>query len=392
MRIAVFDYGITSTNPIGGCHLRMLRSLCHEHDFTVFAVKFENPDPERIHWIQIPVPVRPLALLYVAFHLLAPLYYWAYRLWHREQFSLVQMVESNLSFGDVAYSQFCHRAYLKHHWKQSRASGLRGWLRWLDHRLHALMEPWIYRRVRCVVVPSHGLSRELSSEYPTIENKIHILPNPVDIERMHSPAEFDRESFRRNLGLLSEELSLVFVALGQFERKGLPLLLEALQHVNNPRLKLVVVGGEPDLVAAYQSNAKRLSLDGQVVFTGMQRDVRPYLWSADAFTFPSFYETFSLVSFEAAAAGLPLIVTPLYGVEEFIRDGENGILVEGTLNGITEGIIRFLTLTPEARRAMGEQARRAVEAYNVDSFLYSWRNFYRTLDGRFTSVMSSKSA
>ena len=43
MRIAVFDYRITPNNPIGSCHLAMLRALAAEHEFTVFAVEFENP-------------------------------------------------------------------------------------------------------------------------------------------------------------------------------------------------------------------------------------------------------------------------------------------------------------------------------------------------------------
>jgi hypothetical protein len=48
MRIAVFDYKVVPTNPIGSCHLRMLQGLCREHEFTVFAVEFENSCPERI--------------------------------------------------------------------------------------------------------------------------------------------------------------------------------------------------------------------------------------------------------------------------------------------------------------------------------------------------------
>lgn len=375
-KILIVDYKIVPTNAIGGCHLRILRELCHEHEFTVFAVEFENPLPERIRWIRIPAPTRPLALLFFVYHLLAPLYYWAHRLRRRAPYDHVQFVESNFSFGDISYSHFCHRAYLKHHWKQSAHRGLRGWLRWLDHWLHAFLEPWVYRRAKRIVVPSRGLARELIAEYPYTRDKIRIIPNCVELERMHVPSEFDRERFRKDLGVDPEDLALVFVALGHFERKGLPLLLEALRRLGNPRLKLLVVGGQPDLLAAYGSRVEQLGLKGKLVFVGMQRDVRPYLWAADAFALPSFYETFSLVSFEAAAARLPLIVAPLYGVEEVLRDGENGILVERTSEGVAEGIARFLTLSPEARRSMGEKARRDVEGYAPENFLAAWGNLY----------------
>jgi glycosyltransferase involved in cell wall biosynthesis len=380
LKVGVFDYQASMTNPVGGCHLRMLRALCNECDFTVFSWKFDNPCPERIRWVRVPAPPRPLALLYMAYHVLAPIFYWADRERRKSRFDHVQMVESNLSFGDICYSQFCHRAYLKRHWKQSRPEGLRRFFRWLDHRLHALLEPWVYRRVRHIVIPSHGLARELASEYPSTKGKIHMIPNPVDVERLRPPEEFNRDEFRAGLGFAPGGVVLVFVALGAYERKGLPLVLEALSELGERRLRLLVVGGPRDLVAEYRSRVKRLGLQEQVVFTGAQRDVRPFLWAADAFAFPSFYEVFPLVALEAAAAGLPLLVSQLNGVEEFLRDGENGILLERTPEGVAKGIRRFLAIPAETRCAMGERACRDVQRYSTENFVAAWRCFYEGLD------------
>lgn len=379
MRIAIFDYKVIPTNPIGSCHLRMIQGLCGEHDFTVFVVEFENPCPDRVRFVRVPAPTRPLALLFLAYHLLAPLVYFLYRLRTGARFDLVQMVESNLSFGDVAYVHFCHRAYLKHHWKEAGARGLRGVLRFLDHWLHALVEPWVFRRVKRIVVPSQGIKRELERTYPVTRGKITVIPNPVSLERMARPPEFDREDFRRKLEAGPEDVVLVFVALGHFERKGLPLVLEALRQLGDKRVKLWVVGGEADLVAFWQGRAREMGLEEQARFLGMQRDVRPFLWGADAFVFPSSYETFSLVSAEAAAAGLPLIVTPLYGVEEFMRDGETGFVVERSPEGVTEGLRRFAALSPEERSQLGAKAQSAVAVYKLENFVKHWREFYAAL-------------
>lgn len=376
MRIAIFDYKVIPTNPIGSCHLRMIQGLCGEHDFTVFAVEFENPCPDRVRFVRVPAPTRPLALLFLAYHLLAPLVYFLYRLRTGARFDLVQMVESNLSFGDVAYVHFCHRAYLKHHWKEAGARGLRGVLRFLDHWLHALVEPWVFRRVKRIVVPSQGIKRELEGTYPITRGKITVIPNPVSLERMARPPEFDRESFRRKLEASPEDAVLVFVALGHFERKGLPLVLEALRQLGDKRVKLWVVGGEADLVAFWQGRAREMGLEEQARFLGMQRDVRPFLWGADAFVFPSSYEVFPLVSLEAAAAGLPLIVTPLYGVEEFMRDGETGFVVPRDSDKLQEAIAKLATLEVEKRVTMGKMAREAVRGYGIKSFVENWRRFY----------------
>src|SRR5450432_3880286 len=253
MRIAVIDYRVVRSNPIGGCHLRMIAGLCAEHQFTVFAPEFENPAPDRIEWVRVRVPKRPLAILFVAFHLLAPFYYWLYCLRHRARFDVVQIVESNLSFGDVSYSQFCHRAFLRDHWSQIGSKGFRGACRWLDHYLHALLEPFVYRRMKRIVVPSAGLARELSAEYPLIANKIHILPNPVDTDRTRRPADFDRDAFRTKFGFAETDVVLLFSALGHFERKGLPVLLSALRELANQRIKVLVVGGQTDLIKRYEA-------------------------------------------------------------------------------------------------------------------------------------------
>ena len=379
MRIAIFDYAVVPTNPAGGCHSRMIKGLCHEHEFTVFAVKFENPCPGTVRWVRVPVPLRPAALTFVAFQVAAPICYAWERIQRRARYGLVQFTETNIAFGSVSYAHFCFRAYLKRHWAQSRPGGLRRFAYWLALRLRAAAEPHVFRRAKHIVTPSQGLARELAEEYPFTTGKIRVLPNPVDIERMRKPRDFDRRVVREGLGLNDEDVAFVFVALGAFERKGLPLLLEALRRLPERKAKLLVAGGQPDLVSSYRRLASRKGLDGVVRFLGSQVDVRPYLWAADAFVLPSHYEVFPLVALEAAAAGLPLLVTPLSGVEEFIRHGENGFLLQLSAGGITHGLRLLLDLSPEARKAMGGAAQQDVARYDTVNFVDAWRRFYREI-------------
>jgi glycosyltransferase involved in cell wall biosynthesis len=376
LRIAIFDYRITRNNPIGSCHLAMLRALGAEHEFTVFAVEFDNPNPEKIRFIRVPSPTRPLALLFVVYHFMAPLCYCLYRLRGGAKPDLVQALESNLGFGDLLYSHFCHGMYLKHHWKKSGARGLRGAFRWLDHELHAWMERFTYPRAKYVVVPSRGLARELKEEFPYIEDKLTVLPNPISLDRLQVPPDFDRQAFRHSLGIDEQDLVGLFVALGQFERKGLPLLMQALGTPGMERFKLIVVGGESDLIARFGANYQ---LGDRVKFVGMQSDVRPFLWSSDVFVFPSLYETFSLVTYEAAASGLPIVVSQLYGVEDLLVDGDNGFLIETSVAGVRTGLERILNLSPDDRYAMGQRARLAASACSEEHFVDAWRAFYLRL-------------
>jgi glycosyltransferase involved in cell wall biosynthesis len=379
--IALFDHNVVSGNPIGGCHLRILEALSEDYQFTVFATRFENPRPERIRWVRVPAPPRPLVAQFLCYHLLAPLLYLAVRLKEGAAFDLVQAMENCVLRTDVAYVQFCHRAYLRRHWNESGAHGLRGWIRWLDHRVRALLEPSVYRRAGRIVVPSRGFAAEMVAEYPWLREKVVVVPNPIDVPRMRRPNGFDRDGFRARFGLRPDDVVLIFVALGQYERKGLPLLLDALNMISDPALRLLVVGGERDLVSHYREHVRRRGLAQRVVFVGMQGDVAPFLWAADAFAFPSAYETFSLVSFEAGAAGLPLLISPLHGIGEVLRDGENGFVLERTGAGVEAGLRRFLELSPDERQRMGECARHAVAAYSVPRFIAAWGGFYAEILG-----------
>lgn len=376
LHIAIYDYKITRNNPAGSCHLAMLRALAGEHDFTVFAVEFENPCPEKIRFVRVPSPTRPLALLFIVYQFMAPLCYLLYRLRGGVKPDLVQSLESNLAFSNILYSHFSHGGYLKRHWSKSGATGLRGCLRWIDHQLHAWMEKFTYPRASQVIVPSQGLARELRIEFPYIEDRLTVLPNPINLPRLQKPEEFDRQAFRHSLGMNDHDLVGLFVALGQFERKGLPLVMQALATAGMERVKLVVVGGEADLIARYREQAEKLGLGKRVNFVGMQSDVRPYLWSSDVFVFPSLYETFSLVTYEAAAAGLPIVVSQLYGVEDLLVDGDNGFLIETTVAGVRDGLQRVLNQSESERYLMGQRARQAASACSEDHFVDAWRAFY----------------
>jgi glycosyltransferase involved in cell wall biosynthesis len=384
VRIAVFDYRVTPSNPIGSCHRHMMSALCEEHDFVVFAPEFDNPRPDRICYIPVKVPMRPLALLFVLFHLRARRAWRRYRRGGGSPADLIQGVESKRLGTDVLYSHFCHRAYLQASggFSPSMLLAYRSFLRWFDHRLHAWMEPAAYRAVKHVVVPSGGLARELIREFPMLAGKVTVIPNPIDVEALKPPADLDRIGLRRELGFAERDLVLVFTALGHFERKGLPLVMEAMNGIGRSNVKLLVVGGEASLVRDYTRRAAALGIGGQVVFVGRQMQVRRFLWLADAFVFPSIYEVFSLSTLEAAAAGLPLIVTRLHGTEDFARNHENAFVIDRTVPAVRTAINELLTLSSDRRQRMGQSAQDAVSAFTFARFTAAWSKFYQGLADR----------
>jgi hypothetical protein len=181
-RLVVVDMALARRAPAGSCVLEEVRGLAQTFDVTVFSDSCEAAGEPGVTWFRLPVPGRPILLRYVLFHMLLPLRVALWRL-AGGRAERVQCTQGQLPGSDVVYAHFCHAAYLKGAWGLSTVSGPRRWARWLNHQWNAWYEARAMRRAKTVVVPSLGLQRELSAEYPEVASRIVRIPNPVDTAR-----------------------------------------------------------------------------------------------------------------------------------------------------------------------------------------------------------------
>lgn len=383
-RIDIVDMKVTLNSPAGSCVLAEVEGLARRFDVTVFSEQCDAAGQPGVRHVRVPAPQAPVLLRYVVFHLLAPWYVAWWRL-RRGAPACTQGTQGQLPGARISYAHFCHRAYLRSHWPQSTVSGLRRLARLANHRLNAFYEGRAFRRAEIIVVPSQGLARELAHEYPEVASKVRTLANPVNVARFARPDGFDREAGRAGLGLQADEIVMGFVALGDFARKGLGLLIDALAALDATErggLKLLVVGGQPAEIAEYRALAQARGVGAHLVFVGLQKDVRPYLWAADVFAFPSAYEIFSLAILQAAAAGLPVLVSAgLYGAEEFVEDGCNGWVVPRDVASLAAWM-RRLRASVERIGPMSALAAESVRRYSADAFVERWLALYGELVGQ----------
>ena len=128
----------------------------------------------------------------------------------------------------------------------------------------------------------------------------------------------------------------------EFDRKGLPLLLEAIAGVP-ASVHLLVVGGTADMVAAAADRAYEHGLSDRVHLFGRMTDPLPAFQAADLFVLPSAYEASALVVLEALACGLPVVATPVGYAPDVIDNGVNGLLVERSVDAIRRGLMEVLS-------------------------------------------------
>lgn len=381
--IAIIDTAAVEAYPSGKCSRAVAAAASADgYDVTVFSLAFDDPGEGRIRFVRVRAMPRPNVVLLPTF-LVAVAIAFAWRRLRGDRYDAVITVEGYAIMGNVRYAHYCHAVHWDH---LEPARGVRGVAQRLTTAMHRAMERFAYQRAERVVAVSQGLADELTQQYPRLAGRVFVIPNFVDVSTLERPNDTnERDRIRAGVGVPPDGRLLVFVALGHFERKGLPEVLDALgglQDAARSSLWLVVVGGFPDRVRQMTMLAERHGVAERVRFVGMVSDARPYYWAADAFVMPSRYETFSFVAFEAAGSGLPLVATPVHGVCDILTDGVTGWQVGTDAASIRAALTDVAQCGAGEVRARGEKARAAVQAFDRDRFEGRWLGLLREVCGR----------
>lgn len=207
--------------------------------------------------------------------------------------------------------------------------------------------------------------------------KVELIHNGVDLERFY-PAPKRPDLIERH----ALHGKRVILTVGRLvPRKGFDVIIRALPQVlaGIPDAHYVIVGGghyRPSL----ESLVREQELAAHVTFAGQvaDDDLTDYYRLCDVFAMPNREmpdgdtEGFGLVFLEANACGKPVIGGTAGGAVEAVRDGENGLLVDGwSVASVAEAIVRLLSDT-ELHRSISarglEIARAASSRAKAEQF------------------------
>jgi UDP-glucose:(heptosyl)LPS alpha-1,3-glucosyltransferase len=204
---------------------------------------------------------------------------------------------------------------------------------------------------------SDDVQAEVARHYPDTLLSLAVVPNGVDPD-VFRPDSRRRLDTRRALQLLDDAPACLFVG-GDWERKGLPLAIEAVASSEDWHL---IVVGEGDR-ARETERAKALGVAERVHFVGRRDDPEKLFSAVDALVLPSSYEAFPLVLLEAAASGLPIIATEFGAARNFVEKGGFGFIVDRTAEAVGAALAR-LRREPKLASQMGLRARAGASAYS----------------------------
>jgi glycosyltransferase involved in cell wall biosynthesis len=223
-----------------------------------------------------------------------------------------------------------------------------GLIAWLRRR--------VYRTFDGFAVPN-AKSAEWALEQAGSPRPIVTLPNAIDAKFFARPSTSARAESRRALGLEGEGRVLVQVS-ALSPRKGAVELAEkflALPAAERRGAKLLFVGdgelrGALDALVAKSAGAIRTL--GQLP----PEEVRRVLWAADAFILNTRLDPNPLSAIEAAAAGLPIVMSAAAGnIREVVEVPNAGFVIRDPADP-SEALRSVLAASDVELDAMGERA------------------------------------
>lgn len=143
----------------------------------------------------------------------------------------------------------------------------------------------------------------------------------IDTERFRQAGmdESVRAKARQQFGIKEHEVLLLSV--GELSiRKNHKVILDALSRIGAPNIRYLIagIGGQGE---ALRVDAAARGLSDRVALPGYLPDVWTLYAAADVFVFPSLQEGLPVALIEAAAAGLPCVVSDIRGNRDIVHSG-----------------------------------------------------------------------
>lgn len=146
------------------------------------------------------------------------------------------------------------------------------------------------------------------------------------------------------------------------------------KKINN--IKVVLVG-DGELRDECEKEIERLGLNSNISLVGFRKNPYTYLNKSKVFLFPSIWEGFGLVLFEALTLGLPCFSTRVGGIVDILNDN-CGTFCE-TDEEFVNGIISILKDKKKYNKLSKYAIERSIELDNSDSYYEELSNMYNKL-------------
>ena len=235
----------------------------------------------------------------------------------------------------------------------------------------------IYKRPDYFIVPSMKVKHYLENTLQ-VKKPIKIIPTGLKLDHFynHNMNEKQRMLFRKKYGIKKNDFVLIFVGRVGKEKsidviiKGMRTLIKHHHHV-----KFLIVGDGP-AKTKLEIKRKAYGLEKSIIFTGyITWEKIPEAYQAsDVFVFASTSETQGLVTVEAMASGLPIVVKHDLAYTDIVKDNVNALIFKD--NDEFASKVEKLILNPELCKNMSTNSINLSKNFTLTEFGKKVEKYY----------------
>lgn len=179
-----------------------------------------------------------------------------------------------------------------------------------------------------IIAPSQATARYLRRRHWVPARRVVIVPYPQASDWGLQEVDADRETLRMDFAGSSR--AFLIAVVGNVEaRKDLLTLVRAVGRLRDllPAMQIIAAGGlSPKYVNKLRREAATWNIADRLHLLGPRDDVAAIMRQVDVVCLPSRHEQLPLSILEAMAMGKPVLVSPVGGLPDLIRDGVDGLL------------------------------------------------------------------
>ncbi len=229
-----------------------------------------------------------------------------------------------------------------------------------------------------IIAICNEMSEEIKNLYPLLANKLNVLYNPFDFNRIIEKS-FDKTGLSNDEEKMIKADYLVAVSRVEKTQKDIPTLIRTYKILqeNGLKEKLYIIG-DGDEKLEIEKMINEMKLEEQVYLLGAKKN--PFIWvkNSKLFVHSSKFEGLPTVLIEAMILG-KLIVSSLCktGVKEILDNGNCGLFFEiGNESKFAEQIIKILN-DKELQNKFKESMKKRVEEFKKENTI---SKFYELLE------------
>ncbi|MFA6388997.1 MAG: glycosyltransferase family 4 protein [Patescibacteria group bacterium] len=225
--------------------------------------------------------------------------------------------------------------------------------------LRKIIAKFVLPKADSIRTVSQRMKNFLINNFNIKEKAVTAVPVYYDVKRPAVP-EFRHSASGQPDGEKEIFVFLTVARLAAVKRIDSQVMALAQIVKKFPQARLWIVGSGPE-EKRLKELARKTQLENYVQFFGWQENPDEFYSRAGAYLLTSDSEGWGMSVIEAAAYGLPIIMTDAGCAGEIIINGESGIVVPA---GNTRELIRSMELLisdPELRKKLGQGAKAALK-------------------------------